>query len=64
MIESDDFYDLACIESIADNIDKAIEFLALAAKSDDFDSAWAWDDPDLEWIRDDPRFEQIAGPRQ
>jgi len=63
LIEPEDWYNLACLESICDNVDAAFGYLKQAALSDHFDAEWAWKDPDLEWIRDDPRFEEIVGPR-
>ncbi|MBI5301499.1 MAG: hypothetical protein HY868_05125 [Chloroflexi bacterium] len=62
-IPPEDWYNLACFESICDNRELAFEHLSRAAKQDDFDRAWAWRDPDLEEMRYDPRFEQIVGAR-
>lgn len=63
MIPAEDWYDLACFESICDRPDMAFEHLAHAAKQKDFNSSDAWYDPDFEDIRNDPRFEQIVGVR-
>ena len=57
----DDWYNLACLESVAGNIDAAIENLRRAVQQPAFKPDWARRDPDLEWIRDDPRFEEIVG---
>ena len=59
----DAWYARACIESVAGNVDGAIEYLRRAAKDKEFDREWATRDPDLEWIRDDPRFKEIVGDR-
>ena len=60
LIPADDWYNLACLESICGNTDASLEHLRRAARAEDFDPAWAWQDPDLEWIRDDPRFAEIV----
>ena len=57
----EDWYNLACLESVCGNLDAAIEHLRRAAREKNFDHAWAKRDPDLEWIRDDPRFKEIVG---
>jgi tetratricopeptide (TPR) repeat protein len=61
VIKSDDWYNLACLESICGNTDAAIENLQRAAQQDSFSPKWARRDPDFEWIRDDPRFKEIVG---
>ncbi len=58
-IAPDDWYNLACLESICGNTDVAIERLTEASKQDSFNRDWAKRDPDFEWIRDDPRFNEI-----
>jgi len=60
-LKSDDWYNLACLESVCRNTDAAIENLRQAAQQDKFNPDWAREDPDLEWIRDDPRFKEIVG---
>ena len=62
-IPADDFYNLACLESICDNVDLALEYLEKASKLEQFNPAWTWDDPDLQWIREESRFTKIVGPR-
>ena len=57
--ESD--YNKACIESIAGNVDAALEHLAKALEQVPGDRAWARRDPDLAFIRDDPRFRELVG---
>ena len=59
----DDFYNLACLESIRDRFDSAFEYLRKAIRKETFDPDWAWKDPDLQWVRSDPRFEIILGPK-
>jgi Flp pilus assembly protein TadD/NAD-dependent SIR2 family protein deacetylase len=61
LIKPDDWYNLACLESICDNTDAAIENLRQASQKDSFKRDWARRDPDLQWIRDDPRFKEIVG---
>jgi Flp pilus assembly protein TadD/NAD-dependent SIR2 family protein deacetylase len=61
VIKSDDWYNLACLESICENTEAAIENLRRAAQKDSFNREWARRDPDFEWIRDDPRFKEIVG---
>lgn len=59
----DDWYNLACLESVSDNFDLAFEYLEKASKREKFSPSWAWQDPDLQWIRDDPRFTKIVGAK-
>jgi Flp pilus assembly protein TadD len=60
-VKADDWYALACLESISGNVDAAIENLEHLSRSETFNRQWARIDPDLEWIRDDPRFVAIVG---
>lgn len=60
-IPENDFYSLACLESICDNFDLAFEYLSKATQTEDFDSYWAWEDPDLQWLRNNKRFTEIVG---
>jgi hypothetical protein len=54
-------YTLACLESLAGDVDSAIEHLRRAAHDSQV-AEWAKDDSDLDPIRDDPRFESaVAG---
>jgi len=55
------YYNLACLESIRNNTDAAIEHLRRAAQQPAFDPEMARRDPDFEWIRDDARFREIVG---
>ncbi|MGA9993983.1 MAG: tetratricopeptide repeat protein [Pyrinomonadaceae bacterium] len=61
LMRPDDWYNLACLESVYGNTDAAIKNLRRAVQKDLFNRDWAMRDPDLEWIRDDPRFKQIVG---
>ncbi len=61
LAKADDWYNLACLESVCGNVDKAIEYLRCAAQASNFDREWAKIDPDFEWIREDPRFRQVVG---
>ena len=61
LIPPDDWYNLACLDSVCGNVDAALEHLRRAAEKEKFNREWAWRDPDLEWIRDDPRFGEIVG---
>jgi len=60
-IEPEDWYDLACLESMSGNIDAAFQALELAVNNKKIEKSWAWKDPDLEPIRDDPRFMKLVG---
>jgi tetratricopeptide (TPR) repeat protein len=57
------WYDLACVESIAGNIDLAFGYLRKSKEENQLDSKWAWEDSDLDWIRDDSRFVEIVGEK-
>ena len=63
LIAPNDWYNLACLESICENTDLALKHLSKAVQKDSFDREWAWKDPDFEWIRSDLRFAEIVGPR-
>lgn len=60
LIAADDWYNLACLESIAGDVERALDDLRRATQKPDFDRAWARQAPDLEWVRADPRFNQIV----
>jgi tetratricopeptide (TPR) repeat protein len=64
MISAEDWYSLACVESIDGHPDLAFEYLERASQALDFNREWAWKDPDFEWIRDDKRFSEIVGSIQ
>jgi tetratricopeptide (TPR) repeat protein len=60
-IRPEEWYNLACLESICGNVEVAITALSKAARQQEFNGKSAWSDPDLAWIRDHPSFEKIAG---
>jgi tetratricopeptide (TPR) repeat protein/NAD-dependent SIR2 family protein deacetylase len=66
LIKRDDWYNLACLESIAGNTNAAIANLKHAAQTQEnvFTSGWAKRDPDFEWIRQDRRFKAIVNRRK
>jgi tetratricopeptide (TPR) repeat protein len=49
-------YDLACVEALAGESDKALELLGEAVAADERFRKYAQTDEDLASIRDDPRF--------
>jgi tetratricopeptide (TPR) repeat protein len=61
LIDSDDHGNLACLESIAGNVDTALEHLGKALEKTPGLRALARRDPDLASIRDDPRFRELVG---
>ncbi|MCK4316148.1 MAG: tetratricopeptide repeat protein, partial [Anaerolineae bacterium] len=61
LLKPDDHYNLACLESIAGNVDTALEHLAKVLEQRPGQCAWARRDPDLAFIRDDPRFQELVG---
>ncbi|HEV2913504.1 MAG TPA: tetratricopeptide repeat protein [Pyrinomonadaceae bacterium] len=61
LMKADEWYNLACLESVCGNADAAIENLRRAGQEGSLNRNWAWRDPDLKWIRDDPRFSEIVG---
>lgn len=58
-----ELYDLACVESIAGNIDLAFDYLRKSKEENQLNLEWAWEDTDLDWIRDDSRFVEIVGEK-
>ena len=61
LVKPDDTYNLACLESVAGNVDAALEHLAQALAQAPGDRTWAARAPDLAWVRDDPRFQALVG---
>ena len=59
----DDWYNLACLESLFGNLDTAFDHLRRAFEEKKEHTRLAWRDPDLAALRRDPRFEEIMGPR-
>jgi tetratricopeptide (TPR) repeat protein len=64
LIPADDWYNLACLESVCGNMDAALEHLRRATQQPRFDRDWARRDPDFAWIRGDPRFAEIVGAHE
>ncbi len=60
-ISPDDWYNLACLESICDDREKALDYLQRLQEQNELDCKWALQDPDLGLLHQDPRFEQIVG---
>ena len=56
----EDYYGRACLESIAGNIDEALELLRLAIDNG-ANVDWAREDPNFLFIRDDPRYRALVG---
>jgi len=59
MASPEGWYNLACIEAISGNADKAFALLTKAATTETFDANWATRDPDFDNIRNDPRFKSV-----
>ncbi|MDQ3750762.1 MAG: tetratricopeptide repeat protein [Acidobacteriota bacterium] len=59
-IAKDDWYNLACLESLNENKNKTLDYLKKAVKKNPAQKESAKEDPDLEWIRDDPKFKKIV----
>ena len=51
----------ACLESVAGNVEAAIEALRIALEHQEQTVEWARDDPDFVFIRDDPRYRALVG---
>jgi hypothetical protein len=62
LISPEDWYNLACLESVCGNLEVAFGYLAQAVRKEEPDPVWIWKDPDMVWLRDDPRFAEIVGP--
>ncbi len=58
---NDDYYDLACLNSILDKKDEAFKYLKMAVEKDSYQKERAKTSISLKWIRDDPRFKEIVG---
>jgi len=61
LIAPEDWYNLACLESICGNLESAFEYLKKAVRKEKFNPTWAWQDPDLVKLREDPRFAEFVG---
>ena len=62
-MESENYYNQACFESICGNIDRAFAFLQNALEKKQVDIELARTDPDLDFIREDSRFEALLGKK-
>ena len=60
IIKKDDWYYLAMLESIQENKDEALKYLAKAIEEDPSSRFGAKFDNQFDWIRDDPRFQKIV----
>ncbi|MDQ3748293.1 MAG: tetratricopeptide repeat protein [Acidobacteriota bacterium] len=60
IIKKDDWYHLAMLESIQENKDEALKYLAKAIEEDPSSRFAAKFDNQFDWIRDDPRFQKIV----
>ncbi len=58
-MESENYYNQACFESICGNTDRAFAFLKNALEKKQVEVELARTDPDLDFIRQDPRFQEI-----
>ena len=61
LLPTDDYHSLACLESIAGNIDAAVDALRIALERKDESVEWAREDPDFVFIRDDVRYRIVGG---
>ncbi|MBV7330572.1 tetratricopeptide repeat protein [Chloroflexi bacterium TSY] len=61
LVDPDDAYNMACVESIAGNREKALNLLAEALEKNPNQVDWARQDPDLLWLHDEPRFWELVG---
>ncbi len=61
LLEDDDEYNQACLESILGNVDSALKLLEIGLRKKQSSKSWAKIDFDFENIRDDPRFKELVG---
>lgn len=60
LTSTDDWLELACLESIAGNLDSALGNLSRAISEADDLRQWARIEPDLEALHGNPRFEELV----
>ena len=60
LIDHDNLYNMACLESIAGNVDTALNLLESSRIRKPVSKEWVQKDPDLQWIRHSPRFKEIV----
>lgn len=53
-------FNLACVYSLKQELNKALQNLAIAAQTDPASTAASMGDPQLDYIRPDPRFAELA----
>jgi tetratricopeptide (TPR) repeat protein len=61
LLQPDDDYNQACLESIAGNVGAALEHLTRVFEKVPGNREWARVDPDLAFIHDAPRFRELVG---
>jgi hypothetical protein len=61
LLPADECYSRACLESIAGDVDAAIEALRIALEREEEAVESAGEDPDFVFIRDDPRYRALVG---
>ena len=57
----DDWYNRACLEAVAGNVEEALQWLTRALVEKPGLRTWAQRDPDFEELRADPRFWEVVG---
>jgi tetratricopeptide (TPR) repeat protein len=60
LLPEDDYYNRACLEALAGNVDAALAHLEQALARDPTLRDWARRDPDLESLHGHPRFEGMG----
>ena len=63
-MESENYYNQACFESICGNTDRAFAFLKNALDKKQVEVELARNDPDLDFIREDPRFGELLNRKE
>jgi tetratricopeptide (TPR) repeat protein len=63
-METENYYNQACFESICGNVDRAIAFLKNALDKNQVELDLVRSDPDLDFIRSDPRFEELLNRKE
>ena len=56
---SDQYYNLACYESLSGRVDESIYWLQEAGLKEGVNVEWSQEDSDLENLRDDPRWDRV-----
>ena len=63
-MESENYYNQACFESICGNVDRAFVFLKNALDKNQVQNELVRSDPDLDFIRSDPRFDELLNRKE